>query len=97
MYSGSAQGVVERVINVRYYYYYYIIRLIPVVSVRLALREQWKWVEKVSQPSKTPRHLKEKIETLAGQWGREVPNDSTSISCSSLISVQPLVSRWFSR
>ena len=23
MYSGSAQGVVERVINVRYYYYYY--------------------------------------------------------------------------
>ena len=25
MYSGSAQGVVERVINVRYYYYYYLI------------------------------------------------------------------------
>ena len=24
MYSGSAQGVVERVINVRYYYYYYL-------------------------------------------------------------------------
>ena len=24
MYSGSAQGVVERVIKVRYYYYYYI-------------------------------------------------------------------------
>ena len=24
MYSGSAQGVVERVINVRYYYYYYV-------------------------------------------------------------------------
>ena len=23
MYSGSAQGIVERVINVRYYYYYY--------------------------------------------------------------------------
>ena len=23
MYSGSAQGVVERVVNVRYYYYYY--------------------------------------------------------------------------
>ena len=24
VYSGSAQGVVERVMNVRYYYYYYV-------------------------------------------------------------------------
>ena len=23
MYAGSAQGVIERIINVRYYYYYY--------------------------------------------------------------------------
>ena len=28
MYSGSAQGVVERVINVRYYYYYYYYKVI---------------------------------------------------------------------
>ncbi len=43
MYSGSAQGVVERVINVRYYYYYYYIFSLWVHGLSMGYRRHSSW------------------------------------------------------